>query len=81
MGTMQRAARAPLARYRGSFSGGRTEGLARRSVLALAGVLIVWQQRQQDRDILREMNDTQLKDIGIRRADALAEAHKPFWRA
>lgn len=43
--------------------------------------LYVWQTRSEDRKILRELSDHQLKDIGIDRVAALGEANKPIWRA
>lgn len=36
-------------------------------------------RRTKQRQVLRELNDHQLKDIGISRVDALQEANKPFW--
>jgi uncharacterized protein YjiS (DUF1127 family) len=43
--------------------------------------LLLWINRHRQRNILREMDDHMLKDIGISRADALAESKKPFWRS
>jgi uncharacterized protein YjiS (DUF1127 family) len=40
-----------------------------------------WQQRARQRRQLAELDDRQLDDIGISRAEALCEAAKPFWRA
>lgn len=37
-------------------------------------------ERRRQRLALLELDDRLLADIGISRADALAEAHKPFWR-
>lgn len=48
-------------------------------------LLILWnmvqraQRRQRQRRMLANMNEHQLKDIGLTRADALHEAQKPFW--
>lgn len=48
-------------------------------------LLILWstiqraQRRQRQRRVLANMNEHQLKDIGLTRADALHEAQKPFW--
>lgn len=42
--------------------------------------LLCWQRRANDRRRLAEMGDDLLKDIGISRVDAQAEARKPFWR-
>lgn len=39
-----------------------------------------WVERHRQRRALLEMSDHLLKDIGISRADAWQEAHKPFWR-
>jgi uncharacterized protein YjiS (DUF1127 family) len=41
----------------------------------------LWQQRAQGRQQLRTFDDHLLRDIGITRLQAEAEAHKPFWRA
>ncbi|SEH85995.1 DUF1127 domain-containing protein [Pseudomonas fuscovaginae UPB0736] len=32
------------------------------------------------RKALRELTPDELRDIGLSRTEALAEAHKPFWR-
>ncbi len=40
-----------------------------------------WRERAEQRAHLHCMNERQLKDIGISRADAAREANKPFWRA
>lgn len=37
-------------------------------------------RRHGSRAALRELDDDQLLDIGITRAQALKEADKPFWR-
>ena len=47
-------------------------------VLALAGR---WYQRARQRRQLVELSDRQLADIGISRAEACAEAQRPFWQA
>jgi len=38
-----------------------------------------WIERRRSRIALLEMNDAQLKDIGISRADAYQEGIRPFW--
>jgi len=43
-------------------------------------VLKFWRQRSQERRHLAELEDHYLKDIGISRSEALAEAAKPFWQ-
>jgi uncharacterized protein YjiS (DUF1127 family) len=50
-------------------------GLAR-----VAEVGTVWLERSRQRRALAELNDHMLRDIGLTRADAWAEAEKPFWR-
>lgn len=42
--------------------------------------LMTWQQRAEQRRCLRGLDDHLLKDIGLSRFDAEAEAAKPFWR-
>jgi uncharacterized protein YjiS (DUF1127 family) len=36
-------------------------------------------ERRRTRRALLEMTEEQLKDIGLSRADAYGEAHRPFW--
>lgn len=40
-----------------------------------------WIQRHRQRRSLLRLDDRLLEDIGVSRADAEAEAAKPFWRA
>ena len=44
------------------------------------GTLCTWQRRASDRAALAALNDRLLADIGLTRAQARAEADKPFWR-
>lgn len=43
--------------------------------------MLVWQRRAVMRNNLRTMDDSRLADTGISRAEAMAEARKPFWKA
>jgi uncharacterized protein YjiS (DUF1127 family) len=55
-----------------------------RAVSALrlaADTLALWRQRARGRRQLRAFDDHLLRDIGITRLQAAAEADKPFWRA
>ena len=36
--------------------------------------------RWRERGLLEQLDDRMLRDIGISRSQALAEARKPFWR-
>jgi uncharacterized protein YjiS (DUF1127 family) len=61
--------------------------LARRRVGDLAmrlrravDLLLTWRERARQRRQLRSLNDRMLRDIGITRADVMAESSKPFWR-
>ena len=40
-----------------------------------------WQERAHERHVLRGLDESGLKDIGVSRCDADAEANKPFWHA
>jgi uncharacterized protein YjiS (DUF1127 family) len=44
-------------------------------------LLLVWSERVRQRRELARFDDHLLRDIGVTRAEALAEAAKPFWRA
>jgi uncharacterized protein YjiS (DUF1127 family) len=50
------------------------------AVRRAADLLLTWQQRARDRRQLESLSDHMLRDIGLSRADVLAEASKPFWR-
>ncbi len=43
-------------------------------------LLLLWQERARQRRQLQSLNDYMLHDIGLTRADVLAESSKPFWR-
>ena len=42
--------------------------------------LIGWIERARERRALAAMNEAQLKDVGLTRADVQRELDKPFWR-
>ncbi len=44
-------------------------------------ILLVWQERGQQRRHLAALDDRLLRDMGMSRADAAREAAIPFWRA
>jgi uncharacterized protein YjiS (DUF1127 family) len=48
-------------------------------VLSLVERLELWAQRRRQRLDLLAASESQLKDIGLSRADATREADKPFW--
>jgi len=50
-------------------------------VSRIVGLLLVWQGRSRERQILAGLDSRMLKDIGLDRADVVREADKPFWRA
>jgi uncharacterized protein YjiS (DUF1127 family) len=45
-----------------------------------ARLLLIWRERARQRRHLQLLSDHMLRDIGLTRADVLAEASKPFWR-
>ena len=49
-------------------------------VSSLAGWLYACAERRRQRLALLELNDSLLRDIGVTRAEAVAEASKPCWR-
>lgn len=62
----------------GAFSSWRSPVEALRALDRLLGL---WESRARSRRQLSGLDDAQLKDIGVSRADARREARKPFWRA
>ncbi len=47
---------------------------------AIVSIVALWLERGRSRRALATLDDHQLRDIGISRADALLEGAKPFWR-
>jgi len=42
-------------------------------------IIVIWQERAEQRHILRSLDSRMLKDIGVSASDANREAGKPFW--
>lgn len=57
----------------------RAFGKVRRVVVKCLQIIVIWQERAEQRHALRELGDHMLKDIGVSHADAYKEASKPFW--
>lgn len=56
-------------------------GRAVRAALMHAGALVLlWQTRARDRDILGGLSERTLRDVGLSRADVEHESRKPFWQ-
>ena len=53
----------------------------RRWLVQAVDLLLTWSERVRERRELMQFDDHLLRDIGITRAAAIAEAAKPFWRA
>ena len=51
----------------------------RRFTVKCMQIIVIWQDRAEQRHALRELNDRMLKDIGVSNVDAYKEARKPFW--
>jgi uncharacterized protein YjiS (DUF1127 family) len=56
-------------------------GVWRGSFWVLAAWIRAATARWRQRRLLEELDDRMLRDMGISRSQALAEAVKPFWRA
>jgi uncharacterized protein YjiS (DUF1127 family) len=48
--------------------------------MAAGSIVARWLERGRSRRVLATLDDHQLRDIGISRADALLESERPFWR-
>lgn len=53
---------------------------ARRATASTLALLRGWHRRARSRCDLAQLDARLLRDIGLDRARALHEAHKPFWR-
>jgi len=51
-----------------------------RTVVDVANRIAQWHERSRQRRALLKLDDRMLRDIGIARSEAEAEADKPFWR-
>jgi uncharacterized protein YjiS (DUF1127 family) len=51
-----------------------------RRLSILYSALREWWRRTRSRDVLAQLSDRQLHDIGLNRADVARECGKPFWR-
>lgn len=49
------------------------------SAQAVVTRLVAWQQLAGERRALRQLDQRMLRDIGLRREDAIREASRPFW--
>jgi uncharacterized protein YjiS (DUF1127 family) len=77
-----RSSQATLAARRPGLGYARTPRRVRLGLRALeraADLLLTWQERSQQRRELETLSDHMLRDIGLSRADVMAEATKPFW--
>jgi uncharacterized protein YjiS (DUF1127 family) len=45
-----------------------------------ADLLLIWHERARQRRQLLSLSDHMLRDLGLTRADVMAESSKPFWR-
>jgi len=53
---------------------------AAKLTMAMLRLIEVWRARSSQRRQLSSLDNRLLKDFGISRCDAEAEARKPFWR-
>jgi uncharacterized protein YjiS (DUF1127 family) len=51
-----------------------------RAPASMMNTLLLWQERAAQRIHLASLNDHELRDIGLSRADVEREASLPFWR-
>jgi uncharacterized protein YjiS (DUF1127 family) len=48
--------------------------------IAIVATAVLWLERGRSRHVLGTLDDHQLRDIGVTRAEARLESAKPFWR-
>lgn len=54
--------------------------LLQRAVQATYATLLLWNDRQMQRNHLSELDDRLLRDMGLNPQDVREETLKPFWR-
>ena len=54
--------------------------LLQRAIGAAYAALLLWNDRQTQRHHLSELDDHQLRDMGLSKEEVWQEAQKPFWR-
>ena len=54
--------------------------LSREWLESFTEILATWASRSRERDLLAQMSEAELKDIGASRYDVMMEIQKPFWR-
>ena len=47
---------------------------------SVVGRLALWYRRNRERRELMRLSDSELRDFGVGRTEAIEEASKPFWR-
>jgi uncharacterized protein YjiS (DUF1127 family) len=52
----------------------------RRALERICDLLLAWQERSRQRHQLASLSDHLLRDIGLSRADIMAETTKRFWQ-
>jgi uncharacterized protein YjiS (DUF1127 family) len=58
----------------------RSARLGLRAIERACDLVLSWQARARQRHELQSLNDHMLRDIGLTRADVMAEVTKPFWQ-
>jgi uncharacterized protein YjiS (DUF1127 family) len=48
--------------------------------ITIVATAVLWLERGRSRRVLGTLDDHQLRDIGVTRAEARLESAKPFWR-
>jgi uncharacterized protein YjiS (DUF1127 family) len=52
----------------------------RTALSTILSVVLEWHERSRSRRMLETLDDHQLRDVGLSRADVWRESRKPFWR-
>ena len=65
---------------RPSFGIGKLWRLSGEWFESFTEILAIWASRSRERDLLAQMSEAELKDIGASRYDVMMEIQKPFWR-